>query len=338
MSFNIDPPLESDEALLAIHSNAAYALLGPNKEALYKEKLSRFAFFDKTLSKIKVIACDGTRIAALQDDTNQRIIFSYRGTDISEWKDLLDDLLILNGGKPLFFKSEANRFVESVLKKADSTYEIIHTGHSLGGTIAEIMAIETKTKAVVFNPGGTEKLKDFRRVPPVHPMVPLIQEFVRLFIIEEKNPDIIVHIIIGDPVSFFKETPGIVFMHKQLSISIPHSISNFLPVEEKKDKKRPREPLEGGDKAPPPKKIAFSTPSSSSSRPFSTPSSTPSSSSSRPSPTPSLSSSRPLSQPARITVEIVQALIPRCFTPAPPQRKIDSPLSLLTKVFFPRLF
>ena len=136
----------------------------------------------------KFISKGGYSGRAYLNTQNHQIIIAHRGTDIAYYfdeqqglgmtidnriwetiKDLDDNMDILKGKIPQQQLEAARFFTE----KARETYKekypgkevrILHTGHSLGAVLAELMAVEGHTEAITFESPGS---------------YPMVQELIR---------------------------------------------------------------------------------------------------------------------------------------------------------------
>ena len=91
------------------------------------------------------------------------IAIAYRGSDIN-WKkgifeagkDISNDTKMLGMLKPEQLADAKNTYNE--VKKSYPNSKIVLTGHSLGGSLSQMVSAETGTKAVTFNAFGTGKI------------------------------------------------------------------------------------------------------------------------------------------------------------------------------------
>jgi len=95
-------------------------------------------------------------IAYINNTTNE-VVISHRGTELSDLGDLFNDAQIGLGFVPSQYTNGAKPFEQS-LQNELAGYQITHTGHSLGGVLAEISAYQTQTSAVTFDSAGTKPL------------------------------------------------------------------------------------------------------------------------------------------------------------------------------------
>ncbi|KKB96266.1 hypothetical protein SZ25_00643 [Candidatus Arcanobacter lacustris] len=80
------------------------------------------------------------------------VVVAHRGTD--SFSDVDDDYAIFVGKHLPDQVKEAEQFTKKIRAKYGNDVEIIHTGHSLGGGVAQVMALMGKDRAVSFdNPG-----------------------------------------------------------------------------------------------------------------------------------------------------------------------------------------
>lgn len=101
---------------------------------------------------------------AYVNDQEQMVVFAHRGTEfLSDFnKDVIQaDVDIAMGKLPRQF-THAREFTTGVLTSNDfDGYEIAHTGHSLGGGLAQLVAASTGSSAITFdNPGVGDIIND----------------------------------------------------------------------------------------------------------------------------------------------------------------------------------
>ena len=82
-----------------------------------------------------------------------KLAVAFRGTELTELGDWKADVQNFFNGVPKQYE-QAVDFVKQVMKKAGSDYEIVLTGHSLGGGLASYAALRLGTTAIVFNAAG----------------------------------------------------------------------------------------------------------------------------------------------------------------------------------------
>lgn len=88
----------------------------------------------------------------------KQIVIAHRGTDTANMLDQATDIMVeypsIGKGTLGPQVKSAIKFTEKILKKYKG-YQVSHTGHSLGGYIAEVLASRTKSIGVSFDsPGG----------------------------------------------------------------------------------------------------------------------------------------------------------------------------------------
>lgn len=100
-------------------------------------------------------------IGAAFQSPNGEIIIAHAGTQIRPGETILDltadvELSLLQ--KVPMQWHDAQDFVQEVMLKAGADAQIHHTGHSLGGVLAQLSAYSTGQKAVVFESPGVEDI------------------------------------------------------------------------------------------------------------------------------------------------------------------------------------
>ena len=87
---------------------------------------------------------------------NGKVVIAMRGTEIPKTNDLTDDLAMFMKKLPNQY-TDAQKFYEKV-KKDFPNQEIVFTGHSLGGSLAQLMSNKTGHETVTFNAYGVADL------------------------------------------------------------------------------------------------------------------------------------------------------------------------------------
>jgi len=87
---------------------------------------------------------------------NNQIVIVFRGTDKDNINDIKADLQMISNKIPNQI-IDARNFYED-LKNTFPNKKIIFSGHSLGGSLAQIMSFETNCSAVTFSAYGTRKI------------------------------------------------------------------------------------------------------------------------------------------------------------------------------------
>ena len=94
---------------------------------------------------------------------DNQIIIVFRGTDIDDLNDINADLQMVSKNIPNQI-IDAKKFYKNI-KNTFPNKKIIFTGHSLGGSIAQIMSYETNCDAVTFAAYGTRKILSTEKIP-----------------------------------------------------------------------------------------------------------------------------------------------------------------------------
>lgn len=133
---------------LAILSNIVYECWNPKrkieeckKRVIEELEKAKDNYKKCEMENLEFVDMNGDMLAAV-DKPNKEIFFVFRGTILSNIKDLFSDLMIiLTGGPASDRMKESRKFVEDILKKDEyKEYSITTSGHSLGGAIAEYVA------------------------------------------------------------------------------------------------------------------------------------------------------------------------------------------------------
>lgn len=85
-----------------------------------------------------------------------KVVIAMRGTEIKEAKDVINDLTMVMKKLPNQY-ADAQKFYEKV-RKDFPNQEIIFTGHSLGGSLSQLMSNKTGHEAVTFNAYGVRDI------------------------------------------------------------------------------------------------------------------------------------------------------------------------------------
>lgn len=99
---------------------------------------------------------DKTGFAAVALRHGDEIIVAFRGTEVTDYHDLNADITMSSQNMPRQ-AYHALMFYDAIKKKYPQT-EILLTGHSLGGSLAQIVGVWRKVKACTFNPYGTRNI------------------------------------------------------------------------------------------------------------------------------------------------------------------------------------
>ncbi|OYV41661.1 MAG: hypothetical protein B7Z80_00970 [Rhodospirillales bacterium 20-64-7] len=117
-------------------------------QASYGVKQSHDYLTSKGYQEDKELSDDRHKVYSHKD---KNTLIGYRGTDVKDKRDLRDDLNLAFGRR----KTEGFKKAEEVARKAKEKHgkELVHAGHSLGGTKALESQKKVGGKTVAFNPG-----------------------------------------------------------------------------------------------------------------------------------------------------------------------------------------
>ena len=129
----------------------------------YRESTSVFDSSADSLESLKNLfkrGCESVNCLVVESSSKKETIITFRGTDVTDAKDIMDDLEIASNR---FFPLSVT-IKQYIRKKIEQSqykgYQVVFTGHSLGGYIAQKMVVEFieeyKTKAIVFDAPGLE--------------------------------------------------------------------------------------------------------------------------------------------------------------------------------------
>lgn len=98
-------------------------------------------------------------VAYYNKHTNE-LVFAHRGTQFTDLGDLISDANFTSGRYPVQYLT--NNFVEDIQmqlrSQGISNPTIVHTGHSLGGVLADLHAFAYNTKSITFENPGAERV------------------------------------------------------------------------------------------------------------------------------------------------------------------------------------
>lgn len=92
---------------------------------------------------------------------DKNVVIAFKGTDKS-FKDIVNDFKMWNRQVPNQFK-DAEKFYFDTINKLGShvrNYDVIFTGHSLGGSLSQMMGAKYGNETVTFNAFGTAGIKN----------------------------------------------------------------------------------------------------------------------------------------------------------------------------------
>ena len=136
-----------------------YALLS---EAVYKEKtVPNWELLNTATCPVKAMECwknieetsFQVQVYLSLRGRKPTLAVAFRGTEINEIGDWKADLENFFNRTPRQYE-QAVEFVKQIVEKAGPNYDIVLTGHSLGGGLASYAALRQGTRAIVFNAAG----------------------------------------------------------------------------------------------------------------------------------------------------------------------------------------
>lgn len=108
---------------------------------------------------VKMEGAETSDVVGYYHKERNQVFIGHRGTDPNNPKnlsyDLVNDYGILMGLSGFLSRNTEGAILSRAAKLLGA--EIIHTGHSLGGTIASNAAHDENTRSIVFNPGSSPK-------------------------------------------------------------------------------------------------------------------------------------------------------------------------------------
>ena len=93
------------------------------------------------------------------------LVVVFQGTNPTEWVDWTTDIAAMMGLEPAQYK-EALMYAGYIIEQAGNNYDVVMTGHSLGGGLATYAALHFDKPAVVFNaaPMGNRMLSQVQNL------------------------------------------------------------------------------------------------------------------------------------------------------------------------------
>ena len=117
-------------------------------QASYGVEASRKKLIEKGYVEDSELSNDRHKVYAHKD---KNTLVGYRGTRTSDGQDLVDDINLAIGNR----KTKGFKDATEIAQKAKTKYgkDLVHAGHSLGGTKALEAQKSTGGRTVAFNPG-----------------------------------------------------------------------------------------------------------------------------------------------------------------------------------------
>jgi len=152
--------MDEDDQKFAIASKASYQMFGkePREERITRTQAMFDSFLPNSGYKIDESLTNSRRTVFKNDDSKD-VIIAHRGTKVSK-----NDLKDIKADAKIFFNKheDSKRFQKAVDKDAidikqfkKDGYNVTLTGHSLAGATAMLSSRANRTKAVVYNAGGS---------------------------------------------------------------------------------------------------------------------------------------------------------------------------------------
>ena len=132
-----------------------------NQEIQKHERLKQAALYSYDVNKNKIP--NGYKLVGISSHNNgfyacvlkkdNNIIIAYRGTNSDSWADLKNDISMGVKIKPEQAKNALNLYDQIHYEYPNCSIEL--TGHSLGGSLAQIVGATRNIETVTFNAHGT---------------------------------------------------------------------------------------------------------------------------------------------------------------------------------------
>ena len=164
------PEMPPGDVPYAVASHIAYEYYFDGDPVLTEDKLTSLMdtySIDNNLSNDMGVV--------LKNNNDNSAILAYRGTDPTNIYDLNADAQLATGLDNLIpFQTRLSRAEDMYISAKNVYPDIVLSGHSLGGYLAEHVSRTNNEKAVVFNPGLTPITTAL--LPPVGSFKPIVYE------------------------------------------------------------------------------------------------------------------------------------------------------------------